>query len=158
MSYIGNKQSIALFDSYNKAQALSLFPDKTSGTPQNFAAMPTVGGDPVVESGSNADGEWTRWADGTQSVTLRTTLLFISSSVLQYVWTFPVVFSGDAFTGITYYGAAGQIGGTTAFENAGFRVATETTGIDASLQLLTAARFSSGNSCTVGAIASGRWK
>ena len=29
-------------------------------------AMPQVGGDPIVESGSNADGEWTRWADGTQ--------------------------------------------------------------------------------------------
>jgi hypothetical protein len=27
--------------------------------------MPQVGGDPIVESGSNADGEWTRWADGT---------------------------------------------------------------------------------------------
>ena len=32
--------------------------------------MPQVGGDPIVESGSNADGEWTRWSDGTQ-VTLR---------------------------------------------------------------------------------------
>ncbi len=28
--------------------------------------MPTSGGDPVVESGSNSDGEWTRFADGTQ--------------------------------------------------------------------------------------------
>ena len=31
----------------------------------NFTAMPQVGGDPIVESGSNADGEWTRWSDGT---------------------------------------------------------------------------------------------
>ena len=37
-----------------------------SGGPlANFTAMPQVGGDPIVESGSNADGEWTRWADGT---------------------------------------------------------------------------------------------
>lgn len=35
----------------------------------DFNNMPTVGGDPMVESGSNADGEWTRWADGTQVVT-----------------------------------------------------------------------------------------
>jgi hypothetical protein len=28
--------------------------------------MPQVGGDPIVESGSNADGQFTRWADGTQ--------------------------------------------------------------------------------------------
>jgi hypothetical protein len=31
--------------------------------------MPTSGGDAVVESGSNTDGEWTRWADGTQVCT-----------------------------------------------------------------------------------------
>jgi hypothetical protein len=28
--------------------------------------MPDIAGDPIVESGSNADGEWTRWADGSQ--------------------------------------------------------------------------------------------
>jgi hypothetical protein len=68
--YVGaGKQPIALFDAYTKGQADGLFPDKTSATPQDFTAMPSVGGDPVVESGSNADGEWTRWADGTQIVT-----------------------------------------------------------------------------------------
>jgi hypothetical protein len=36
------------------------------GANANFTAMPQVGGDPIVESGSNADGEWTRWSDGTQ--------------------------------------------------------------------------------------------
>lgn len=39
-----------------------------AGSPANFPSMPTVGGDPVVESGSNSDGEWTRFADGTQHV------------------------------------------------------------------------------------------
>jgi hypothetical protein len=40
-----------------------------SGGPlANFTAMPQVGGDPIVESGSNADGEWTRWSDGTQQL------------------------------------------------------------------------------------------
>ena len=64
--YVGaGKQPIALFDAYTKGQADGLFPDKTSATPQDFAAMPSVGGDPMVESGSNSDGEWTRWADGT---------------------------------------------------------------------------------------------
>jgi hypothetical protein len=37
------------------------------GSDANFTAMPQVGGDPIVESGSNADGEWTRWSDGTQA-------------------------------------------------------------------------------------------
>jgi len=38
----------------------------TSESANDHASMPTVNGDPIVESGSNADGEWTRWADGTQ--------------------------------------------------------------------------------------------
>lgn len=40
----------------------------SGGANANFSVMPQVGGDPIVESGSNADGEWTRWADGTQYV------------------------------------------------------------------------------------------
>ncbi|WP_209120899.1 hypothetical protein, partial [Parasedimentitalea maritima] len=35
----------------------------------DFDTMPTVNGDPIVESDSNSDGNWTRWADGTQIVT-----------------------------------------------------------------------------------------
>jgi hypothetical protein len=31
-----------------------------------FDRMPDIAGDPIVESGSNVDGEWTRWGDGTQ--------------------------------------------------------------------------------------------
>ena len=37
-----------------------------TGMTPDFPNMPQVGGDPIVESGSNADGEFTRWADGTQ--------------------------------------------------------------------------------------------
>jgi len=66
----------------------------------NFTAMPQVGGDPIVESGSNADGEWTRWADGTQTCyqyegsvrTLTGTrdgLYFLQTSK-----TFPAAFTG----------------------------------------------------------------
>jgi len=39
--------------------------DRSQG---NFEAMPVSDGAPIVESGSNADGEWTKWADGTQTV------------------------------------------------------------------------------------------
>jgi len=60
----------------------------------NFTAMPQVGGDPVVESGSNADGEWTRWADGTQEVRTGGLVTLNFDSVFQviYSWTFPVAF------------------------------------------------------------------
>ena len=47
----------------------SQYAELSGGASANFTAMPQVGGDPIVESGSNADGEWTRWADGTQIVT-----------------------------------------------------------------------------------------
>ena len=47
----------------------SQYADLTGGADANFTAMPQVGGDPIVESGSNADGEWTRWSDGTQICT-----------------------------------------------------------------------------------------
>jgi hypothetical protein len=40
--------------------------DALSKAGSNFPDMPQVGGDPIVESGSNSDGEWTRWSDGTQ--------------------------------------------------------------------------------------------
>ena len=37
--------------------------DRSQG---KFEAMPVSDGAPIVESGSNSDGEWTRWSDGTQ--------------------------------------------------------------------------------------------
>jgi hypothetical protein len=75
--------------------------DLISQPSPNFTAMPQVGGDPIVESGSNADGEWTRWADGTQICThvltgvvnglgTGTLLDMYRSSFLN--WTFPVAF------------------------------------------------------------------
>ena len=42
------------------------YAELSGDTPANFTTMPQVGGDPIVESGSNADGQFTRWADGTQ--------------------------------------------------------------------------------------------
>lgn len=65
--------------------------DRALGT---FEAMPDVAGDPIVESGSNADGEWTRWADGTQgsksTVEVDTTL-----AGNQIVGAHPVPFLGS---------------------------------------------------------------
>jgi hypothetical protein len=41
------------------------YAELSGDTPANFTAMPQVGGDPIVESGSNADGEFTKFSDGT---------------------------------------------------------------------------------------------
>lgn len=61
--------------------------------------MPTSGGDPIVQSGSNADGAWTRWADGTATAHVHvpgTTSLIkpdtAEGSIYksnEYLWTFP---------------------------------------------------------------------
>ena len=75
------------------------------GAAANFTTMPQVGGDPVVESGSNADGEWTRWSDGTQSCHAKqkktssavTTSLGSMYRSSTQTWTFPVAFSADTY-------------------------------------------------------------
>jgi hypothetical protein len=51
--------------------------------------MPDIAGDPIVESGSNADGEWTRWADGTQMVWYTLTLVTTGGTI----WNFPLAFN-----------------------------------------------------------------
>ena len=53
--------------------------------------MPHVGGDPIVESGSNADGEWTRWSDGTQICIAVVLVNLTSTSVQSY--PFPASFT-----------------------------------------------------------------
>jgi hypothetical protein len=54
-----------------------------------FDRMPDIAGDPIVESGSNADGEWTRWADGTQMVWYTLTLVTTGGTI----WNFPLAFN-----------------------------------------------------------------
>jgi hypothetical protein len=77
--------------------------DLISQPSPNFASMPQVGGDPIVESGSNADGSWTRWADGTQIVNARISpdvTLYARGSIFgtSISATFPVTFVGTART------------------------------------------------------------
>ena len=74
------------------------------GASANFTTMPQVGGDPIVESGSNADGEWTRWADGTQICsderrnagvhTGSTGVTGLGASDAIWEWTYPSSFVG----------------------------------------------------------------
>ena len=81
--------------------------DQAGGAAANFTAMPQVGGDPIVESGSNSDGEWTRWSDGTQTAwftydagftvdagTLRSSGAYGSATLNndEYKWSYPVSF------------------------------------------------------------------
>ncbi|PTL88874.1 hypothetical protein C6W88_15525 [Halomonas litopenaei] len=61
----------------------------------DFDTMPTVNGDPIVESDSNSDGEWTRFADGSQISRLSRGTLSINS-VSGVLWDVPAAFSGHA--------------------------------------------------------------
>ncbi|MEG0976460.1 MAG: hypothetical protein RSF42_17310 [Comamonas sp.] len=63
---------------------------------QNFTGGLNMNGNPVVANGSNANGSWTRWADGTQICTrVAADSVSLASQGTQTLadWTFPVPFS-----------------------------------------------------------------
>jgi len=64
--------------------------DRSQG---KFEAMPVSDGAPIVESGSNADGEWTRWSDGTQICTWEFTMSVTGNTVNDTLWSFPAAFN-----------------------------------------------------------------
>lgn len=70
----------------------------SGGDDADFTAMPQVGGDPIVESDSNAAGEFTRWADGTQECSRiggSTTIASGAEGTLSS-WTYPAAFIAPA--------------------------------------------------------------
>jgi hypothetical protein len=87
----------------------------TGGANANFTAMPQVGGDPIVESGSNADGEYTRWSDGTQIATVKNLALTqvanktsgVGGTRFRTTWTYPIAFTSRPSFSITPDGGGG---------------------------------------------------
>ena len=76
------------------------YAELSGGANANFTAMPQVGGDPIVESGSNADGEWTRWADGTMICTtdsIAGTTTSGGPGFWDTTWTLPIAFISIAY-------------------------------------------------------------
>ncbi len=65
----------------------------------NFAQMLQVAGEPLVSSGSNANGHWTRFADGTMMQrTKRLTLTQTAANQCRATWTFPQAFSDTDYS------------------------------------------------------------
>jgi hypothetical protein len=60
------------------------------GTVSETSGVPTGA---VVQSGSNANGSFVRYADGTQLCWKRVTLAYVSTASLAATWTFPLAFS-----------------------------------------------------------------
>ena len=55
-----------------------------------------------IERGSNATGEFTRWADGTQACWFSTSALgFVVSLSAYYTWTYPAAFAAVPVPGCT---------------------------------------------------------
>lgn len=71
---------------------------QSGGLAGAFASMPFVGTAPIVESGSNANGNWIKFADGTlvqYSPTI--TMTKVSNYYLQGVWSLPIAFHNTAY-------------------------------------------------------------
>ena len=83
----------AVSDHVALADPHAQYAEIAGGAAANFTAMPQVGGDPIVESGSNADGEWTRWADGKQTCeSPQTAMSFSNAFNILFSWGYPAAF------------------------------------------------------------------
>jgi len=126
--------------------------------PIALQAMPTVDGVPIVAGGSNSDGEWVRFADGTQIVSKKLTGLgpintswgdlYISAEFL--VGTLAASFIAVPMVSVT----AGHPDGDRLAWGAMFQSATTTTGGSA---ILMRAGLDGGSSYECGFIFVGRW-
>ncbi len=87
-------------------------------------AMPTSGGDLIVESGSNSDGEWTKFADGTLHCTqLRVESFSVTTLANSYYyavlsWAPPAVFIEQPFYTAGFRSTGAVISVATAGEDA----------------------------------------
>ena len=135
------------------------------GADANFTAMPQVGGDPIVESGSNADGEWTRWSDGTMTqFGTRTNSIDFTNAQGDFfrnfgsamIITLPLTFFGT----VADYSSSVQIGGadfqTDAVELIGSQQAAHIT--TSEIRAIFISQVSATETLTYAFQAIGRWK
>ncbi len=119
------------------------------------------GGAPIVESGSNSDGEWTRWADGTQQCYKKFLDTFYnSSSDCRTDWSFPVGFidtGASIFTSYLYmtdFSSSQRLDAIMVDVNN-----NSTTPIATTVRVfMQAGGFTAGNVIRVQTLAVGRWK
>lgn len=124
------------------------------GTVTESSGVPTGA---IIESGSNANGDYIRYADGTQICTHRLDLAYYSAPRLQAVWTYPAQFV-SAPTGRS----ALIISATTTPPTADLGIAQMTEGGINSCEVRqwrgnTAADFQAADVATMAVTATGRW-
>jgi len=135
----------------------------------------TENGDPIVESGSNSDGEWTRWADGTQSIINHNKIVnvFVSVGSIKVQWLFPSPFINElSYAVVASYRARFNSDEPTTFAGRSAGVSTEAAGgiglglyssssISISCHWVagsSGAGFAAGDKMHVSIMATGRWK
>lgn len=82
----------------------------------------------IVERGSNANGEYVRFADGTQICFVLLTLAYVNSTRLEAQWTFPAAFnlSPKSIVAALPYQTANYMGSASALTN--FNIASHQSG------------------------------
>jgi hypothetical protein len=127
------------------------------GVASQSAGVPTGA---IIETGSNANGQYTRFADGTQICWISSIAAsFITSSRVAAVWTFPAAFIGTAYSGSTAVLGVNWDGtGATGDAKQAFhqRVDSQTVS-SARFNLISAAKFATGDAATLQNVAIGRW-
>jgi hypothetical protein len=125
------------------------------GTVSQTGGVPTGA---IIESGSNANGEFVKYADGTMICYRQSLVLnFVNTGRCSQTWTFPTAFVGNApatFVQFSVFSAAPNDTdlGTTKAESA-----TLTSVFISQWRVTGTTNFVSGNTVTTSVTAIGRW-
>ncbi|MCA0027328.1 MULTISPECIES: hypothetical protein [unclassified Mesorhizobium] len=131
--------------------------DQILGTVLQSAGAPTGS---VFETGSNANGEYVRFADGTQICTKIVTLTFAASPVLSATWTYPAAFTTSPSVNHTVNGDdVFTAGGSPALSNTGGNMITGPSATSVVLRhtVIGVTPYVSGDVVGTRAVAIGRW-
>ena len=122
--------------------------------------MPKVGGDPIVESGSNSNGQYTKFSDGTLVCTSNgeTTFAYDTADQLSYSWTYPAAFS-TALPAVSWAlaGRGAITGAESIVQEINIISSTPSLGVLRFWSSGGTGPFSPGDSCTGLLTAIGRW-
>jgi hypothetical protein len=125
------------------------------GTVSQSGGVPTGA---VIQRGSNANGEFVRYADGTQICTATVTLEFVAADRFRFIWNFPATFSANP--AVSHSLLINTAVGYTTRSNYGV---TATAGIGTTQAFLDQYRITgatnivAGNTVDSKAVAIGRW-
>ena len=135
------------------------YAELSGDTPANFTAMPQVGGDSIVESGSNANGNYVKYADGTQICWVKDFLLdTFNNPDIRNTWTFPSTFNAAPICVGTM---TKSLSATTSIGDGDLsymRLANASgSSVVALLYPITGVAFTSGDNITIDIMATGKW-